>query len=90
MDFWLGISAAYVLTGDGRAAISAAHKVETVYHHQRFYRTIALLLTAAGHAVEGDRDEADAFLDRARRLRNDLYRGRKEDWEDSLLEMVFA
>ena len=73
----LGISAAYALSGDGRAAISAARKVEIADPDDRGYRIMSLLLTAAGHAIEGNRDEADAFLERAHRQRDDLCVPRK-------------
>ncbi len=70
--------------------ISAAFEQETLSQENRFRRAIAFLLSAAGHAVEGDRDGADAFLNRARRLRADLYRGRIGDWEGGLLDRAFA
>ena len=42
------------------------------------------------HAVNGDRQEADAMLFRAREARNELYDGREEEWAGGPIDLVFA
>jgi len=88
VDFLITAGSSYALLGDPRG-IKAGQDLEALAEDDRFYKSIALLITAATQANLGHTDDARRSLMRAEFQRDQLYSGRREQWAGGAVDVAF-
>jgi len=88
VDVLMSSVTSWVLLGDAQG-MDAANRLEERAGQHRFYGTIALLLKACIHSLQGDREAAGHFLRQAETSRDLLYGARRDEWAGGPIDIAF-